>query len=59
MVGVEAGRGLQQRLAEMGLLPGCRLRVLSGGRGPFVVAVKGSRLVLGHGMVGRILVRPV
>jgi len=58
LVGVEGGRGLRQRLAEMGLLEGCRLTVLSAGRGPMVVEVRGSRLVLGHGTVGRIRVRP-
>jgi len=59
LVSVDGGRGLQRRLAEMGLLGGSRLRVLSAGRGPIVVGVNQTRLVLGRGMVGRIMVRAV
>lgn len=60
LVDVRGGRGLQHRLAEMGLGPGSRFAVDTPGRpGPFVIRVKGSRLVLGHGMVTRIFVRSV
>lgn len=52
------GRGLTHRLAEMGLLPGEEMEILNRGPGPFIVTVKGTRLLLGRGMVGRILVRP-
>jgi len=56
---VDAGRGLCYRLAEMGLTPGAAFWVLQPGRpGPFIVAVRGARLVLGYGMVHRIHVRP-
>ncbi len=53
-----AGRGLTHRLAEMGLTPGENLEILNRGSGPFIVSIKGSRFVLGRGMVHRILVRP-
>lgn len=56
--GVEGGRGFVQRLAEMGISSGSELRVIRG-RGPMIVDVKGHRLVIGHGMVGRIMVEPV
>lgn len=57
MVGVQAGRGLQGRLAAMGLVPGAEIEVVRGSaRGPFVVSVKGCRLMLGRGMAHRILV---
>ncbi|MFW6106995.1 MAG: FeoA family protein [bacterium] len=60
LVDVRGGRGLHRRLAEMGLGPGSRFVVETSGRpGPFVIRVKGSRLVLGHGMVTRVFVRPV
>ena len=60
LVDVRGGRGLQRRLAEMGLGPGSPFTVETSGRpGPFVIRVKGSRLILGHGMVTRIFVRPV
>lgn len=59
LLGVNGGRRLQHRLAEMGLTPGTRMTVLTkGSPGPFIVLVRDSRLVLGHGMVHRILVRP-
>ena len=53
------GRGLRHRLAEMGLVPGEKMEVLNRGRGPFIVSVKGTRLLLGRGMADRVLVRPV
>jgi len=52
------GAGLTHRLAEMGLTPGMTMEVLNRGPGPFILSVRGTRLVLGRGMVGRILVRP-
>ncbi len=52
------GRGLTHRLAEMGLTPGQAMEIINRGAGPFIVEVKGTRLVLGRGMVQRMLVRP-
>jgi len=58
-VTVQGGRGIQHRLAEMGLIPGARFRVLSRFQpGPLIISLKDCRLVLGRGMVERILVRP-
>ena len=58
LVRVRGGLGLQRRLAEMGLTPGSDFRIERVGRpGPCVVFVKGSRLILGHGVVQRVLVR--
>lgn len=57
VVRINAGNGLCERLSSMGLVPGTILEVLSNGyRGPMIVAVKGSRLVLGRGMALKILV---
>jgi len=57
-VGVQGGRRLQHRLAEMGLRPGARFRVLAKGQpGPFIIYLKDTRMMLGHGMVLRILIR--
>ena len=53
------GRTFLHRLAEMGLTPGAQFRVLHKGRpGPFIIRIKGSRFVLGQGMVCRIFVHP-
>jgi ferrous iron transport protein A len=54
---IEGGRELRGRLAALGLLPGTELEVIqNSGHGPFVVAVKGSRIVIGRGMAARIAV---
>lgn len=59
LAAVRGGRQLQHRLAEMGLTPGVRLRVVTkGSPGPLIVSVKGVRMVLGQGMAARIHVRP-
>ena len=57
LVCVEAGRGLNIRLAAMGLLPNVEIIVLNNGHpGPFVVSVKGSKMMLGRGMADKIMV---
>ena len=54
-----AGRRLTARLASMGLVPGVEVEVVnSSAKGPFIVSVKGTRLILGRGMVSKILVIP-
>lgn len=50
---------LAHRLVEMGLTRGCRLEIINRGPGPFIVALRNSRLVLGRGMVNRMMVRPL
>jgi len=57
LVCIEAGRGLNSRLAAMGLLPNVEITVINNGHpGPFVVSVKGSRMMLGRGMADKIMV---
>ncbi len=57
IVEVSAGRGLNRRLADMGLVPGTQVRIInSQGAGAMIVEVRGARLALGHGMAHRILV---
>ena len=57
IVAVGESRGLKGRLAAMGLVPGVKVDViLNSPRGPFIIAVKGSRIILGHGMAGKITV---
>jgi ferrous iron transport protein A len=57
LVCIEAGRGLNSRLAAMGLLPNVDITVINSGRpGPFVISVKGSRMMLGRGMADKIMV---
>jgi len=57
IVSVEAGGGLQGRLAAMGLVPGEEIEVLRNTpHGPFLIGVKGSRIMLGRGMAQKIMV---
>ena len=51
------GKRVQQRLADMGLTPGTTIEVIkASGPGPIIVAFRGSRLALGHGLSQKILV---
>ena len=54
---VEAGRGLNSRLASMGLMPNVQITVVNNTHpGPFVISVKGSKMMLGRGMAHKIRV---
>jgi len=56
-LGVHTGRGLQARLSAMGMIPGVEIDVISNSdHGPFIIAVKGSRIMLGRGMASKIVV---
>lgn len=57
LVAVDAGRGLKGELEAMGLVPGVEIEVfVNNFHGPFIIGVKGSRIVLGRGMAHRIRV---
>ena len=56
---VLGGKDLQHRLAEMGLLPGAQFTIVSPGKsGPFIIMLKGTKLMLGLGMVHKIMIKP-
>jgi Fur family ferric uptake transcriptional regulator len=55
-----SGRGIARRLTDMGLNVGAEVHVISkGSPGPFLIAVKGTRLGIGYGVAHKIMVRPV
>jgi len=57
IVRIEAGRGLNSRLASMGLVPNVQITVVNNTHpGPFVIIVKGSKMMLGRGMANKIVV---
>jgi Fe2+ transport system protein FeoA len=57
LVRIDAGRGLNSRLAAMGLVAGAELRVVSNGHpGPFVLIVKEAKVVFGRGVAQKIWV---
>jgi len=56
----EKGRGLMRRLLDLGITRGCTFTVVqSGGQGPVLIEVRGTRIALGHQIACRILVREV
>lgn len=58
VVRIDAGRGLNSRLASMGLVANAELKVVSNGHpGPFVLIVKDAKVVLGRGVAQKILVK--
>lgn len=54
---IDGGRRLRHRLTELGLIPGSLLTVVQNQNGPLLVAVRDTRLAIGRGMAGKILVK--
>jgi len=61
VLGVQGGRGIVRRLTDMGLTPGAQVTVIShaGSAGPVIVAVLGTKLMLGRGIAHKVMVRPL
>jgi ferrous iron transport protein A len=59
-VELSGGQGVRRHMADLGIIPGTRMRVISGGHepGPVIISVRGAKLMLGKGMAHSILVRP-
>ena len=56
-VNVDAGQGLNSRLASMGLVPNVEIKVMNNSHpGPFIINVKNTRIALGRGMAAKIKV---
>lgn len=60
IVGLEGGRCLTQRLAEMGLTPGVKIKVVRSCAfgGPIEIEVRNTNLALGRGVAARVFVKP-
>lgn len=55
VVNFRGGRGFSENLAQLGVLPGLPLRVITSGRfGPVIIACRGGRIAIGRGMAERI-----
>ena len=55
---VEAGDGLKQHLASLGIVGDVEMRVVRNeGKGLVIVNVKDSKIVLGRGMSNKVMVR--
>lgn len=59
LVSIEGGHSMRRRLTELGLNPGCKVRVIqSYGGGPLILGIKNdARMAIGRGMAQKILVR--
>jgi len=54
---INAGQGLNSRLASMGLVPNVEITVVNNRHpGPFVISVKNSKMMLGRGIAHKIMV---
>ncbi len=54
------GQGFIKRLFEMGIHPGVILKVIANsGKGPVIVGLDDTRIGLGQGMAGKIMVKPL
>jgi Fe2+ transport system protein FeoA len=55
LLGVNAGHGLRERLASLGLIPGAEIEVLINScRAPVIVALNGNRVMLGRKMAQKV-----
>jgi ferrous iron transport protein A len=57
VIRIEGGEGVRKKLADMGILPGKKIGVTHGrGYGPRVVIVDQTKVMLGRGMLFKIIV---
>ncbi len=57
LASIKAGRGMNSRLASMGLVPNVEITVINNSHpGPFVISVKNTKMMLGRGMAHKIMV---
>ncbi|AEM77741.1 FeoA family protein [Thermoanaerobacter wiegelii] len=56
---IKAGRAAMQRLNEMGLVPGTKVKVVRKGplKGPVELEVRNSHIVIGYGLASKIYVK--
>ncbi len=54
---IQSGSGLKKRLADIGVVPGARLKLISANTaGPVIISIKGARIAIGKGVAQRIMV---
>jgi len=60
LVAITGGLGLRRRLNDMGFNEGIKFKLMHSLRpGPCIIYFAGTRLVLGHGMAQKILVKEI
>jgi len=54
---INGGQYFKEKCINMGIIPGQKIEVINNsGNGPCIVKVNNARLMIGHGMLNRILV---
>lgn len=57
IVDIAGGYGIRRKLADMGLVPGTKVKVVSRNMlGPVILAVRNYRLAIGRGVASKIMV---
>ncbi|MCD6122671.1 MAG: FeoA domain-containing protein [Spirochaetales bacterium] len=60
IVSLFGGRGFSRKLFEMGIRPGVIIKVITNsGNGPILVGINNSRIGLGKGMAGKIIINSI
>lgn len=58
IVSIRGGRKMQNRINDLGILPGTQVKVIQNhSSGPILLEYRGSKLVIGNGIVRHLLVR--
>ncbi len=55
VVAIDGGQGARARLEDLGILPGVEVNVVANARGPLLVAVGQSRVVVERGVARSVL----
>lgn len=58
VLGISGGIGIERRLAQLGFLPGNKVRIIRSApfHGPLLLDVEGREIVLGRGVAVKVLV---
>ena len=57
IIEISGGYGIRRKLADLGLVPGTKVKVISRNMlGPVILAVRNYRLAIGRGMASKIMV---
>ena len=61
VTGFRGGHGIQQRLTQLGFLPGNKIRIIRTApfHGPLLLEVEGREIVLGRGVAAHVLVEKI
>jgi Fur family ferric uptake transcriptional regulator len=55
---LRGGRHFKDKCINQGIIPGQKVEVLNNTeRGPYIIGINNSRVIIGHGMLNRILVQ--